>query len=731
MWSGGRVRKLAVGLVVAAVVFAVAAPAYALDCEGFDLDDGCFFTITGGDTTDPDDGYAVTNAHSVPMWDFVRDREAQAIGYPISQRWTEGPFTLQAFQKVILQWDPIKQRMNYYNTLDALANRYPSVELPFVPPHQVLEEDQGATFGTIIRNHLALLDENEAIKERFLSEPDWLNLYGLPIRYEEREVDGDPAGVQLLRSQRTVFVVWNVPAAGITVGRVNLQNVPDKLKQLSNVVIPDTAKTLARVPDPSLHPAIRALPWVADGVFPHEQETLLLLRKLASSSDELLSRLLVTRQPDWLQRLPGAQGQGALRMISAFAEIPWTRKHIGPAQPILLSVLLNATEDQWPSSFRKLMHKPWIRDGVTWGELRFAEIALRQTLVLAEANNPQYNGKLAELDNILSIMLDMPYLDSFEGYETTITENLFFGYTRTNPRTGASEWLHGPDLVMRMLRGFAATGGITDRQALFPRPRDFHGEPEEFAAAVSHRASESSVIEKDIFLPLSGRVRIVLINRQDIVASPTAISHTLGTIESVLNELVAFTQMPFPGHYVSFSDYIVPGSPSEIREARRQLVRRFIAYHNGYEVPYWATEGIAAVVELGMGYRPAHWNPGLNEFQDPGENVQCPVNTVNNQFVLGDASCHEYLGVSFFLDLYRSLDTASFRNGFARMIANTNGWIPLYSYCWAQDRILDIPCVYPERPPFETALTDAFTTGVSPEAAANARAVIQRWYYGR
>ena len=176
------------------------------------------------------------------MWDFVRDLEAQAIGYPISQRWTDGPFTLQAFQKVLLQWDPSRQRMNYYNTLDALANRYPSVELPFVPPHQVLEEDQGATFGAIIRNHLALLDQNEAIKERFLREPDWLNLYGLPIRYEERAVDGNPAGVQLLRTQRTVFVVWQVPAAGVTVGRVNLQNVPDKLKTLSNVIIPDAAK---------------------------------------------------------------------------------------------------------------------------------------------------------------------------------------------------------------------------------------------------------------------------------------------------------------------------------------------------------------------------------------------------------------------------------------------------------------------------------------------------------
>jgi len=418
-------------------------------------------------------------------------------------------------------------------------------------------------------------------------------------------------------------------------------------------------------------------------------------------------------------------------MISAFADIPWARKHIGPAQPLLLSVLLNATEHQWPSSFRKLMHKPWIRDGVTWGELRLAEIVLSQALVLPRSNNPQYTGRYAEIDNLLNIMLDMPYLDSFEGYETDITEKIFYGYSRTNPRTGDREWLHGMDLIMRMLRGFAATGGITDRQALFREARDFNGEPEEYAAAVSQKASGYSIIEQDIFLPLSGRVRIVLVNRPDLVASPTAISHTLGTIESVLNEVVAFTQMPFPGHYVSFSDYIVPGSASEIREARRQLVRRFIAYHNGYEVPYWATEGMAAVVELGLGYRPAHWNPGLSEFQDPGDNVQCPVNTVSNQFALGDASCHEYLGVSFFLDLYRSLDRASFQNGFARMIANTNGWIPLYPYCYMGDAILGIPCVYTERPSFETALTDAFTTGVSPEAAAVARAVIQRWYHGR
>ena len=237
------IRAAIAGLTIAAVAtLATWTTTAALDCEGILVDDGCLFTITGGDTPEPEDGYAVTNADGVPLYDFVRERDLQAIGYPISQRWVNGPFTLQAFQKVILQWDPGKQRMNYYNTLDVLANRYPDVELPNVPAHEVLEADQGADFATITRNHLALLDQNPRIKERFLGEPDWLNLYGLPIRYEEREAGDHPRGLQMLRAQRTVFVIWNVPAPGTTVGRVNLQNVPDKVKKLSNVIIPDAAK---------------------------------------------------------------------------------------------------------------------------------------------------------------------------------------------------------------------------------------------------------------------------------------------------------------------------------------------------------------------------------------------------------------------------------------------------------------------------------------------------------
>jgi len=304
---------LAALFAAAAMLLALAPQARGLECAGVDLDDGCLFTVTGGDTPESDDGYAVTNADGVPLWDFVREKSTQAIGYPISQRWKEGPFTLQAFQKVILQWDPAGKRMNYYNTLDVLADRYPQVELPFVPAHQWLEADRAANFRTIIQNHKAILEQNAAIRDRFLSEPDWLNLYGLPVSYAELEIDGQAGAVQMLRAQRAVFVIWNVPVPGATVGRVNLQNVPDKLKRLSNVIIPDGAKApvtqsaLASLPSftlPEPPPAILAigaldqLDWVQDGVVESEAAAVEALDDLARESRPLFEAVM---GKSWIQ----------------------------------------------------------------------------------------------------------------------------------------------------------------------------------------------------------------------------------------------------------------------------------------------------------------------------------------------------------------------------------------------------------------------------------------------
>ena len=92
------VRRLFITALVGVLLAALTPSVGAVACGGIDLEGGCLFTVTGGDTPDPDDGFAVTNADDVPLWDFVQARDLDALGYPISQRWTDGLFTLQAFQ---------------------------------------------------------------------------------------------------------------------------------------------------------------------------------------------------------------------------------------------------------------------------------------------------------------------------------------------------------------------------------------------------------------------------------------------------------------------------------------------------------------------------------------------------------------------------------------------------------------------------------------------------------
>ena len=73
-------RKLILSVSVAVLVFVLAAPVRAVECTGIALNNGCLFTVTGGDTPEPNDGYAVTNEGGVPIWDFFRQQPVSAVG---------------------------------------------------------------------------------------------------------------------------------------------------------------------------------------------------------------------------------------------------------------------------------------------------------------------------------------------------------------------------------------------------------------------------------------------------------------------------------------------------------------------------------------------------------------------------------------------------------------------------------------------------------------------------
>ena len=248
--------KVAAGLLLACVVLVFATPAQAVECDGTALSDGCLFTSTGCDTLDPDDGFPVTNGGGIPFWDCYRTLDVQAVGHAISQRFMFDGFILQAFQKVILQYRPERAGQtacgpfDYLNTLDLLHDRFGGLSLPFLPEHQVMPEDTDAQgnpkpWAQIKQNHLQLVAEHPNFKEKFDDgkNPNWLNLYGLPISYEMYlDGDGKPL-VEALRAQRANFLWWFQQAPGAPFGTVDQQNAPDEVKlRHGDVIIPDWAK---------------------------------------------------------------------------------------------------------------------------------------------------------------------------------------------------------------------------------------------------------------------------------------------------------------------------------------------------------------------------------------------------------------------------------------------------------------------------------------------------------
>ena len=690
---------LAVLAIAAAAALAVSPPAAALECDGVALDDGCLFTITGGDTPDPDDGYAVTNADGVPLYDFVRERDLNAIGYPISQRWVNGPFTFQAFQKVILQWDPGKGRMNYYNTLDVLANRHPEVELPNVPPHQVLEADRGASFATIIRNHLALLDQNAAIKDRFLSEPDWLNLYGLPISYEEREVNGHPQGLQMLRAQRTVFVIWNVPAPGTTVGRVNLQNVPDKVKRLSNVIIPDGAKAV-RTEANLNHPAIIAsLYWVADGVSPLDQMAITYLQRVLALSEPLLRAVVEDPNDAFFRNQPTQPKLAGYRALAAIAELPWAQDGLSPSEHYLVR-LLYIEAVNWPDVIPLLLQKPWLRDGVTHDEYEVID----GVISIAQSNQKFTPGGQSMANRILS----MPFLDSIEPFDAPAVNSL--------RRIG----MRGRDDLYRVVAHPSIPHGITDHYANIVAILWYATREDPSQLDLLFDTSKTWIETRSIVLPHTGPTFLAVIRSQP--GEPVTMTYLEGAVRSVEEAM----QRPFPTNYIALhvSEVVDPwgglfvGSHIAIREGYdnrehyfhdglRPVLHHEVAHYYWHSCPSWICEGAAVFLEIRTGVL---GSGRIKALQD-----RCKDTRIL-EISSGWHECHYFIGALMFHNLFWSLGEDLFLRGFWRL------------HDAGQGRLSPGNC-----DGMEIGLCHlrfAFVTDAPPDAAALAERFIRVLYFG-
>jgi len=236
--QGGRslrrwLRRTVLLAVLVLLAVATLAPAHA-DSGDYPIEGGRVFT-QAAETDVPDAGFAVTDTDGIPFWtEFQRLGGVQALGYPLSHRFEWDGFTVQVFQKVVLQWRPESNTFMFVNVFDRLnfEGYDDTLEDLLVPPWEYFEE-AGLTWDQVIASRQSLLHANPALRDAYFAVDDPLRWYGLPT---SRVVTYDH--VHTIRLQRAVLQQWLTDLPWASAGEVTVANGGD-LARGANIFPPD------------------------------------------------------------------------------------------------------------------------------------------------------------------------------------------------------------------------------------------------------------------------------------------------------------------------------------------------------------------------------------------------------------------------------------------------------------------------------------------------------------
>jgi hypothetical protein len=217
----------------------------------YPIPNGHFFTQASGLGGEAIVGFAITDDGGIPFWsEYRRLGGIRTLGYPASKRFIWNGWVAQVVQRGVLVWHPESGRAELANLLDDLSTAgYDEWlwESKGIPPAPDMSDEAGLDFDAIRARRLAILDANPAIKQRFLAERNWLDLYGLPVAYAETEQ------AFVLRAQRTVFQQWKVDVPWARRGTVTIANGGDLAKEAAllpaDIVTPEPP-TVYRAAEP-------------------------------------------------------------------------------------------------------------------------------------------------------------------------------------------------------------------------------------------------------------------------------------------------------------------------------------------------------------------------------------------------------------------------------------------------------------------------------------------------
>lgn len=196
-----------------------------LTAADWPLPDGRFFTQTNGrEPLTSATGYAVTNAAGIRFWDEVqRLGGVVVVGYPLSNRFVWRGFTVQVFQKVVLQAPEEGGEIALLNVLDELSalGKDDFLEHERLVPRPLGPDfDAGRSPAEVVERRLALLAADPALEAAYRQVPDPLRLYGLPTSVVTDMGDYLVA----IRCQRTVLQHWKKDVPWARAGEVTAAN---------------------------------------------------------------------------------------------------------------------------------------------------------------------------------------------------------------------------------------------------------------------------------------------------------------------------------------------------------------------------------------------------------------------------------------------------------------------------------------------------------------------------
>lgn len=208
--------------------------AIATSTEGNKLDYGIphghFFKEANGAGGAGITGYLATDDERVPIWQhFAGLGGVGALGYPIADRFTLDGFTVQAFQKAVLQWHPSDGQFYFLNVLDLLHDHGDDGWLQSkrqIPPAAANSADAGLSWNQVMARHLAFLAASPTLQAFYFATLDWLDRYGLPT-----STVTDEGNVLVVRCQRAALQLWKVNEPFAQAGQVTVANGGDLLKE--------------------------------------------------------------------------------------------------------------------------------------------------------------------------------------------------------------------------------------------------------------------------------------------------------------------------------------------------------------------------------------------------------------------------------------------------------------------------------------------------------------------